>query len=121
MLDLTRVLSGPFATMLMADLGARVIKVEPPQGDDSRGYGPFVDGSSLYFARVNRGKESICLDLKRSAERAVLLQMAGAADVLVENYRPGVMSRLGLDYETLHERNPALVYASISEIGRAHV
>jgi len=117
-LDLTRVLSGPFATMLMADLGARVIKVEPPQGDDSRGYGPFVDGSSLYFARVNRGKESICLDLKRSGERAVLLQIADAADVLVENYRPGVMSRLGLDYETLRERNPALVYASISGFGQ---
>lgn len=117
-LDLTRVLSGPFATMLMADLGARVIKVEPPQGDDGRGYGPFIDGSSLYFARVNRGKESICLDLKRPSERAVLLRMADAADVLVENFRPGVMSRLELDYETLRARNASLVYASISGFGQ---
>jgi len=117
-LDLSRVLSGPFATMLMADLGARVIKVEPPDGDDSRQYGPYLEGQSLYFARVNRGKESVRLDLKQPADHALLLRISDRADVLIENYRPGVMGRLGLDYDTLAARNPALVYASISGFGQ---
>jgi CoA:oxalate CoA-transferase len=117
--DLTRVLAGPFATMMMADLGARVIKVERPgRGDDSRAYGPFHQGRSLYFDRVNRGKESIALDLSAAADQAVLLDLAGRADVLVENFRPGVMGRLGLDYETLAAANPRLVYASISGFGQ---
>src|SRR3954447_12667063 len=110
--DLSRVLAGPFATMILADLGARVVKVERPgTGDDSRTYGPFVEGHSLYFARVNRGKESIALDLTDETDRAVLLRLDDRADVLVENFRPGVMARLGLDADTLLARNPRLVYA----------
>src|SRR3954449_12905368 len=117
--DLSRVLAGPFATMVLADLGARVVKVERPgTGDDSRSYGPFVDGHSLYFARVNRGKQSIALDLKDDADRAVLLAMTDRADVLVENFRPGVVARLGLDAETLRARNRRLVYASVSGFGQ---
>jgi CoA:oxalate CoA-transferase len=117
--DLSRVLAGPFATMLMADLGARVIKVERPvRGDDSRTYGPFIGGDSLYFARVNRGKESIALDLRSEADLELLHAMLSRADVLVENFRPGVMDRLGLGYETLSARYPGLVYASISGFGQ---
>lgn len=117
--DLTRVLAGPFATMMFADLGARVVKVERAgRGDDSRSYGPFVQGRSMYFGRVNRGKESVALDLADPADRAVLLALADRADVLVENFRPGVMARLGLDYGVLGERNPRLVYASISGFGQ---
>ena len=118
--DLSRVLAGPFAAMLLADLGARVIKVERPDGgDDSRAYGPFLDGESMYFARVNRGKESVALDLKAPADRDLLLRIVDRADVLVENFRPGVMSRLGLDYEALAARNPRLVYASVSGFGHS--
>jgi CoA:oxalate CoA-transferase len=117
--DLTRVLAGPFATMMMADLGARVVKVERPgTGDDARTYGPFVDGRSTYFARVNRGKESIALDLKDPGDKAVLVALADRADVLIENYRPGVMDRLGLGFGTLAARNPRLVYASVSGFGQ---
>ena len=116
--DFSRVLAGPFATMMLADLGARVIKVERPDGgDDSRGYGPFLDGRSLYFARVNRGKESIALDLKDPADLEVARQLAARADVLVENYRPGVMGRLGLGPEQLLAENRRLVYCSISGFG----
>src|ERR1700710_604919 len=118
-IDLSRVLAGPFATMLMADLGARVIKVERPGGgDDSRTYGPFIEGESLYFARVNRGKESIALDLRDDADRRVIDGLLASADVLVENFRPGVMQRLGLGYEQLAARFPGLVYASISGFGQ---
>jgi CoA:oxalate CoA-transferase len=117
--DLTRVLAGPFATMMMADLGARVVKVErPDHGDDARSYGPFVDGRSTYFARVNRGKESVALDLKAAADRDVLVGLAERADVLIENFRPGVMDRLGLGWDTLSARNPRLVYASVSGFGQ---
>lgn len=118
-IDLTRVLSGPFATMMLADLGARVIKVERPGvGDDSRSFGPFVGDRSLYFARVNRGKESIALDLTADADREVLLGMLRAADVVVENFRPGVMDRLGLGAERLTALNPRLVQVSISGFGQ---
>lgn len=117
--DLTRVLAGPFATMMLADLGARVVKVERPGcGDDSRGYGPFAHGESVYFARVNRGKESVALDLKDPEDLEVLLRLVDRADVLVENYRPGVMDRLGLGYDALAARNPRLVYASLSGFGQ---
>jgi CoA:oxalate CoA-transferase len=117
--DLSRVLAGPFATMMLADLGARVVKVERPgRGDDSRAYGPFRSGRSLYFDRVNRGKESVALDLADPADRAVLLGLADRADVLLENFRPGVMDRLGLGYPVLAARNPRLVYASISGFGQ---
>jgi CoA:oxalate CoA-transferase len=118
-IDLSRVLAGPFATMLMADLGARVVKVERPDGgDDSRTYGPFIAGESLYFARVNRGKESITLDLRDDDDRRVLDGLLAKADVLVENFRPGVMDRLGLGYEQLAVRFPGLIYASISGFGQ---
>jgi CoA:oxalate CoA-transferase len=101
--------------MMLADLGARVVKVEKPDtGDDSRHYGPFLDDRSLYFARVNRGKESIALDLRDPADLAVALSLVSRADVLVENYRPGVMDRLGLGPAELLEQNPQLVYCSIS-------
>ena len=118
-LDFTRVLAGPFCTSLLADLGARVIKVERAgAGDPARGFGPFKDERSLYFAFVNRGKESIALDLKRSEEdRALALRIAERADVLVENFRPGAMDRLGLGWESLSARNPRLVYTSASGFG----
>lgn len=117
--DLTRVLSGPYCTMMLADLGARVIKIENPDGgDDSRQVGPFVDGESAYFASINRNKESIALDLKQEGDRAVLHAMLEKADVLVENFRAGVMDKLGLGWEALHARYPRLVYASISGFGQ---
>jgi len=116
--DFSRVLAGPFATMMLADLGARVVKVERPDGgDDSRGYGPFVDGRSLYFARVNRGKQSLALDLKAADDLAVARRLVARADVVVENYRPGVMDRLGLGWAALSENSPRLVYCSISGFG----
>ena len=116
--DLSRVLAGPFATMMLADLGARVVKVERPgHGDDTRGYGPFAGDRSLYFARVNRGKESVALDLRDPADLAVVHGLAARADVLVENFRPGVMARLGLGPDELLRRSPGLVYCSISGFG----
>ena len=116
--DFSRVLAGPFATMMLADLGARVVKVEKPDtGDDSRTYGPFFDDRSLYFARVNHGKESIALDLRVAADLAVARSLLAAADVVVENFRPGVMARLGLGAPELMQRHPRLVYCSISGFG----
>jgi CoA:oxalate CoA-transferase len=116
-LDLSRILAGPYCTLLLHELGARIIKVEPPQGDDSRAYGPFEDGESLYFAAVNRGKESIALDLKQPADRAIFARLLARADVLVENFRPGTMEKLGLGWETLHEAYPRLIYAAASGFG----
>src|SRR5437868_9194179 len=103
--DLTRILAGPFCTLVLGNLGARVIKVERPgSGDDARSVGPFVGGKSLYFASLNHGKESIALDLKRDADRAVFEELLAAADVLVENFRPGAMERLGYGWDALHVR-----------------
>jgi CoA:oxalate CoA-transferase len=119
-IDLTRVLSGPYCTLLLSDLGARVIKVESPGGgDDSRRFAPFHDGESAYFAAFNRGKESIALDLKSPADREVLDRMLDTADVIIDNFRPGVMERLGLGRETLEQRWPRLIQASISGFGQA--
>lgn len=118
-LDLTRVLAGPYCTMLLSDLGARIIKVEPPEGDDSRRYGPFINGKSGYFTAFNRGKESIALDLKAAADRGILERLLAKADVLVENYRPGTMEKLGLGWETLHARFPRLIYAAASGFGHS--
>src|SRR5688572_14074933 len=119
-LDLTRVLAGPFCTMVLADLGADVVKVERPDGgDDARHFGPFLpSGESAYFAGINRGKRSITLDLKRDADRATFLQLVERADVVVENYRPGTMEKLGLGSEQLRALNPRLVYASVTGFGR---
>jgi CoA:oxalate CoA-transferase len=117
-IDLTRVLAGPFCTMMLAELGARVIKVENPQGgDDSRHFDPFFENVSAYFASLNRGKESIALNLKNDSDRAVLLAMIRRGDVLVENYRPGTLEKLGLGYDHLKEVNPRLVYAAVSGFG----
>ena len=117
--DFSRVLAGPLASMTLADLGARVIKIERPTvGDDTRSWGPPFSGTgSTYFESVNRNKESICLDLADDADLAVALELALKADVVLENFKPGGMDKLGLGYDTLRERNPGLVYASISGFG----
>ena len=119
-LDLTRVLSGPYCTMMLADMGARVIKIEHPErGDDTRGWGPpFVSGESTYFLSVNRNKESVTLDFKTPEGREVLDALIERADVLVENFRPGTLDRLGLGYTDVRSRNPQLVYVSISGFGQ---
>jgi CoA:oxalate CoA-transferase len=116
--DLSRILAGPYCTLLMAEMGARVIKVEPPKGgDDARAYGPFVNGKSTYFASVNRGKESIALDLKADADRKIFEKLLEKADVVVENFRPGTMEKLGYGWDTLHAKYPNLIYASASGFG----
>lgn len=118
-IDLTRVLAGPYCTMLLADLGARVIKVEQPgTGDDSRQVGPFIGDDSAYFMSVNRNKESIALDLKSPEGRKVFEALLQNADVLVENFRPGTMEKLGYGWETLHARFPRLVFTSVSGFGQ---
>jgi crotonobetainyl-CoA:carnitine CoA-transferase CaiB-like acyl-CoA transferase len=119
-LDLTRVLSGPYCTMMLADMGARVIKVERPgAGDDTRAWGPpFVGGESSYFLSINRNKESVALDFKHPDGRAVLDALIAKADIIVENFAPGTLDRLGLGYAALAARDPRLVYASISGFGQ---
>jgi len=119
-LDLTRVLSGPYCTMLLADMGARVIKIEQPgKGDDTRAWGPpFLDGESAYFLSVNRNKQSVTVDFKQAQGRRLLEQLIARSDVVVENFRPGTLAKLGLDYQTLGPRHPRLVYCSISGFGQ---
>src|SRR5438105_15754290 len=118
-LDLTRVLVGPFATMMLGDLGAEVIKVERPgEGDETRHVEPLQSDESHYFVAINRNKKGIAVDLKHPAGRDILLELARLSDVLVENFRPGVAARLGLDYESVRELNPRLVYCSISAFGQ---
>ncbi|XP_037312093.1 succinate--hydroxymethylglutarate CoA-transferase isoform X2 [Pungitius pungitius] len=119
-LDLTRVLAGPFATMILGDLGAQVIKVERPgAGDDTRAWGPpFVGAESAYFLSVNRNKKSICVDLKHPRGVGIIQELAAVCDVLVENFLPGKLARLGLGYEQLCAVNPGLVYCSISGYGQ---
>lgn len=125
--DLSRALAGPYCTMLLGDLGAEVVKVEEPGvGDDSRHWGPpFQGGESAYFLSCNRNKRGIALNLKTEAGRKALLQLIERADVLVENFRPGLMDQLGFGYEAVAARNPRLIYCSISALGRegpeAHV
>ena len=117
-LDLTRVLAGPYCTMMLADFGADVIKIEiPVKGDDTRGMGPFVNGSSLYYANVNRNKKSVTLNLKEPKGKEMFLALVKKADVVVENYRPGVMDRMGLGYEVLQEANERIIYAAVSGFG----
>ncbi|WP_353243707.1 CoA transferase [Providencia sp.] len=118
-IDLSRVLAGPYCTGMMADLGAEVIKIEvPDHGDDSRHLGPFIEGESVYYGLINRGKRSIELDLKAEEDRAILFQLVKESDVVVENFRPGVTKRLGIDFDSLKQHNPALIYASISGFGQ---
>jgi len=119
-LDLSRILAGPYCTFLMAELGARIIKVEmPPKGDDAREYGPFRGGKSTYFASINRGKQSIVLDLKNASDKRIFEALLAKADVLVENFRPGTMEKLGYGWATLHPRYPKLIYAAASGFGHS--
>ena len=118
-LDLTRVLAGPYATMLLGDLGAEVIKIEQPgTGDESRNFGPFKNGFSLYFMSVNRGKRSVTLNLKTERGQAIFKQLLAHTDIVVENFRPGTMEKLGLDYNTLKPEHPSLIYAACSGFGQ---
>ncbi|MGB3899390.1 MAG: CoA transferase [Mesorhizobium sp.] len=117
-LDLSRVLAGPYCTALLADLGAEIIKLEPPAGDDYRHIGPFKDGESALFTLNNRGKKSVVLDLKKPADLELAQALAARVDVMVENFRPGVAARLGLGAEALRQANPRLIYCSISGFGQ---
>lgn len=118
-LDLTRVLAGPYATMLLGDLGAEVIKIEQPgTGDESRNFGPFKNGFSLYFMSVNRGKRSVTLNLKTERGQSIFKQLLAHTDIVVENFRPGTMKKLGLDYDTLKTERPSLIYAACSGFGQ---
>lgn len=118
-LDLTRVLAGPYCTMVLADLGARVIKIEHPGGgDDARHFPPFVNDRSAYFMSLNRGKESLALDLKNEEDARLFDHLLAKADVLVENYRAGTLDRLGYDWDRLHRRHPRLILASCSGFGQ---
>ncbi len=118
-LDLSRVLAGPYCTMVLGDLGAEVIKVEPPEGDETRGWGPpFAEGESAYYLCVNRNKRGMVVNLKMDEGREILRELAMQSDVLVENFRPGTLKKFGLDFETLHELNPRLIYCSISGFGQ---
>ena len=118
--DLTRVMTGPYCTMMLGDLGADVVKIEQPEkGDDTRAWGPpFVGSESAYFLSVNRNKRSVALDLKSERGQAVLWRLIERADVLVENFSPGTVGRLGFGWEAVHARNPRLVYAAISGFGQ---
>lgn len=119
-LDLTHVLAGPYCSRVLQDLGARVIKVERPgAGDDTRAFPPFVGGESAYFAALNAGKWGLALDLKAPADRALFERLLDRADVLLENFRPGVMARLGYGWEVLQARHPRLVYGAVSGFGHS--
>ena len=118
-LDLSRVLAGPFCSMTLSDLGAEVIKIEiPGRGDDTRGYPPFINDVSSYFISINRGKKSVTLNLKTQEAREALYRIVKECDVFLENFRPGVTARLGVNYEILNEVNPRLIYCSISSFGQ---
>ena len=118
-LDLSRVLAGPFCSMILSDLGAEVIKVEMPgEGDDTRTYPPFIGGLSSYFMSVNRGKKSVTLDLKKAEAREAIYRLAERSDIFLENFRPGVTARLGVDYENIRKVNPGIIYCSISSFGQ---
>ncbi|MBI5353269.1 MAG: CoA transferase [Chloroflexi bacterium] len=118
-LDLSRVLAGPYCTMVLGDLGADVIKVEPPEGDETRGWGPpFAESESAYYLCVNRNKRGLVINLKTDEGKEILRDLAMQSDVLVENFRPGTLKKFGLDFETLHKINPKLIYCSITGFGQ---
>ncbi len=117
--DLSLFLPGPMLTLMMADQGAEVIKVEPPAGDPARAMAPFENGQSVWFRTTNRGKKSVVLDLKTAADVDVLWQLLETADVMIESFRPGVMKRLGFEYAAVAARNPRIVYCSISAFGQS--
>ena len=117
-LDLTRVVAGPYAGSILGDFGAKVIKIEVPgKGDDARGYGPYRNGESMYYANLNRNKKGITLNLKTEKGKEILKELVKKADILLENYRPGVMDNFGLGYEVLHKINPRLIYGELSGFG----
>lgn len=117
-LDLTRVLAGPFCTMMLADMGAEVVKIEiPNRGDDTRAFGPFVNGESLYYMNMNRNKKGVTLNLKDPKAKEMFLDLVKQADIVVENYRPGTMEKLGLGYEELKKVNEKIIYAAVSGFG----
>lgn len=117
-LDLTRVLAGPYCTMVLADLGADVIKIESPKtGDDSRAFGPYINGESAYFMSINRNKRSMTLDLKNPEAKVIFLELIKTVDVVIENFKPGTMEKLGFGYDVLKELNPKLIYAASSGFG----
>ncbi len=119
-IDLSRILAGPYCTMMLADMGATVYKIENPDGgDDSRGFGPYIKGESAYYMSINRNKRSLAMNLKRPRARQLVLDMVRRADIVVENFRPGTMERLGLGYETLREVNPRIIYAAVSGFGHS--
>src|SRR5580693_2392105 len=118
-LDFTTIVSGPYCTRLLADLGAEVIKIEPPEGDFVRTQPPMRAGKSAYFASLNCGKKSLAIDLRQPEAPTLMRELAAKSDVVVENYRPGVMQRLGLDYAALESINPRIVYCSISGFGQS--
>ncbi|RPJ68974.1 MAG: CoA transferase, partial [Desulfobacteraceae bacterium] len=118
-LDLTRVLAGPFCTMIMGDLGADIIKIETPGlGDDSRSFPPFIGAESAYFMNLNRNKRSLTIDLKSLEGKNVFLDLVKCSDVVIENFRPGTMDRMGLGYEKLSAANTSIIYSSISGFGQ---
>ncbi|RLG83973.1 MAG: CoA transferase, partial [Thermoprotei archaeon] len=116
-LDLSHTLAGPFATMVLADLGAEVVKIEPPGGDETRSWAPFVDGESAYFMSINRGKKSVVVNLKDPRGREIIYRLARRSHVVIENFRPSVAERLGVDYSTISRVNPGVVYVSIKGFG----
>src|ERR1700731_1667512 len=119
-IDLTRVLAGPFATQTLGDLGAEVLKIEAPGGgDETRRFPPFIAGESHYFLGINRNKKSLVIDLQQEAGADILRRLVARADILVENYRPGVMDRLGLGYDKLPALKPRRIYLAISGFGLA--
>ena len=119
-LDLTRVLAGPYCAMILANMGAKIIKVERPDvGDDSRSFGPYKDGQSAYFVSLNRGKKSIAIDLKKPEGKQIIKELTEVSDVVLENFRPGTMKKLGLSYDVLSKINPRIIYAAVSGFGHS--
>ena len=116
-IDLTKVLSGPYATLVLSDLGAEIIKVEHPNGDDARGYGPFIKQKSGYFISLNRGKKSISLNLKSKTDKEIFVKLIQSSDVLVENFKPKTLAKIGFSWSKLSKINPKLIYAKISGFG----
>ncbi len=119
-LDLTRVLAGPYCSMILANLGAKIIKVEKPKtGDDSRSFGPYKNGQSAYFVSLNRGKKSIAIDLKKPEGKQIIKELTKVSDVVLENFRPGTTRKLGLSYDVLCKINPRVIYAAVSGFGHS--
>ena len=116
-LDMTSVLSGPFATSILGDLGAKIIKIEKPDGDDSRKFGPFINKKSCYFISLNRGKKSIVLNLKKNEDKLIFSDLLEKADVLIDNYKPGVLEKFGFSWKYLNKNYPKLIHSKISGFG----